>query len=213
MEMRDLLFGDLPTDSWPGKNSVGQETVEPWASFVRARKQAAACDREASVESLHQILAMTDLDSRHYLQAWHFMRMLGEGPGANDAKHLYGVIVEVAMDEGVDIVAGYEDHTARYYNHSGAGIVWERPNDSLNAAIDELLIAGKVVVDQIGPWEGERPPAPKTGQVRISLLVPSGLHFGQGPFETLSQDPRGGPVIGAAFRLMQALIGTTASAE
>jgi hypothetical protein len=89
--------------------------------------------------------------------------------------------------------------------------VWEHPNDSLNECIDELLIAGKVVVDQIGPWEGERPPAPPTGQVRISLLVPSGLHFGQGAYETLSQDTIGGPVIGAAFGLMQALIGTTSA--
>lgn len=209
MEMRDLLFGDLPADSWPGNNSVDQETVEPWSTFVRARNQTAAGDRVAAAQSLHQILKMKDLESRHYLQAWHFLRMHGEQPSAEEAKHLYGLIVEVGMNEGADIVAAYEDHTARYYNYSGAGIVWEHPNDSLDALIDELLIAGKVVVDQIGPWEGERPPAPPTGQVRISLLVPSGLHFGQGPYEALSQDGMGGPVIAAAFGLMQALIGTT----
>jgi hypothetical protein len=209
MEIRDLLFGDLPSESWPGNDSVNQETVEPWATFVKSRNLAAAGHREAAVESLRQVLALPDLESRHYLQAWHFLRALGEGPGEHEAKHLYGVVVEVAMDEGVDIVAAYEDYSARYYNYSGAGIVWEHPNDSLNSAIDELLKTGKVVVDQIGPWEGERPPAPTAGQVRINLLVPGGLHFGQGPYEALSQDGMGGPVIGAAFGLMQALIGTT----
>ena len=57
----------------------------------------------------------------------------------------------------------------------------------------------------IGPWEGERPPL-ITGQARISLLTPSGLHFGQAAFETLAQDTIGAPVIAAATRLMQALI-------
>jgi hypothetical protein len=42
--------------------------------------------------------------------------------------------------------------------------------------------------------------------VRINLLTPSGLHFGQGAFEVLASDPMGGPVIGSATRLMQELI-------
>ena len=58
----------------------------------------------------------------------------------------------------------------------------------------------------ISPWEGVRPDAPPTGQVRISMLVPSGLHFGQAPFEVLIQDQMGGPVIAAAMQLMQTLI-------
>jgi hypothetical protein len=51
-----------------------------------------------------------------------------------------------------------------------------------------------------------RPAAPPTGQVRINLLVPSGLHFGQGPLDALSRDPLGGPVIAAEMQLMQGLI-------
>lgn len=149
---------------------------------------------------------MPDLESRHYLQAWHFLRELGEQPSAVEAKQLYGVVVEVGMDEGLDIVAAYADHTARYFNYSGAAIIWERPDDSLDADVDALLGAGRIVAAQIGPWEGARPDAPDNGQVRISMLVPSGLHFGEAPFEILSRDPMGGPVISAAMRLMQGLI-------
>ncbi|UOQ72993.1 hypothetical protein [Hymenobacter cellulosilyticus] len=42
--------------------------------------------------------------------------------------------------------------------------------------------------------------------MRLNLLTPSGLHFGQAPFDTLWQDALGGPVLVAAQQLMQALI-------
>ena len=206
--IRDILFGDLPFSHWPNQVSTSVDG-EPWLSFISARDQLDSGNQENAKQTLRRILEMPDLESRHYLQAWHFLRELGEAPTDGDAKHLYGVVVEVALDEGLDIVAAYADHTARYLNYSGAAIVWERPNESLDQAIDSLLSAGRMVAAQIGPWEGPRPPAPPKGQLRISMLVPSGLHFGQGPFEALSGDPLGGPVIAAAMQLMQSLITMT----
>ena len=206
--IRDILFGDLPFSQWPNGSSTSVAD-EPWRSFISARDQLDSGNQESAKQTLRQILGMPDLESRHYLQAWHFLRQLGESPAEGDARQLYGVVVEVALDEGLDIVAAYADHTARYLNYSGAAIVWERPNESLDQAIDSLLSAGRMVAAQIGPWEGPRPPAPPKGQLRISMLVPSGLHFGQGPFEALSGDPLGGPVIAAAMQLMQSLITMT----
>jgi hypothetical protein len=203
--IRDVVFGDLPLSEWPSASSELSDE-EPWASFIKAGNQLNGGDEAAAKEALRGILAMPDLESRHYLQAWHFLRELGEQPSAVEAKQLYGVVVEVGMDEGLDIVAAYADHTARYFNYSGAAIIWERPDDSLDADVDALLGAGRIVAAQIGPWEGARPDAPDNGQVRISMLVPSGLHFGEAPFEILSRDPMGGPVISAAMRLMQGLI-------
>ena len=211
-DIREVLFGDLPFSQWPNETSTDVQG-EPWLSFAQARDQLNSGAKEGSKQTLRRILEMRDLESRHYLQAWHFLRELGESPSDGEAKQLYGVVVEVPLDEGLDIVAAYTDHTARYFNYSGAAIVWERPNESLDKAIDSLLEAGRVVVGQIGPWEGERPPAPPKGQVRISMLVPSGLHFGQGPFDALSGDPLGGPVIYAAMQLMQGLITRTKSAS
>jgi hypothetical protein len=153
---------------------------------------------------------MRGLESRHYLQAWHFLRELGVQANADEAKRVYGVVVEVALESGLDIVAAYADGAARYFNYSGAAVIWERPDDSLAQSIEALLEAGRVVAAQIGPWEGQRPAAPEPpGQVRISMLTPSGLHFGQGPFETLAADPLGGPVISSATKLMMELIGKT----
>jgi hypothetical protein len=119
---------------------------------------------------------------------------------------VYGVVVEVSMKQGLDIVAAYADHSARYFNYSGAAVIWENPDDSLGEEIENLLNAGKNIIHNIGPWEGERPGVPPKGQARVSMLTPSGLHFGQAPIDALANDEMGGPIIMAATNLMQALI-------
>jgi hypothetical protein len=206
-EIRDTLFGDMPFTSWP--SDAASVESEPWKLFVDAREQIVSGDSEGAKQTLHQILSLAGLESRHYLQAWHFLRGLDEQPPAEEAKRVHGVIVEVGMEEGADIVAAYSDHCARYFNYSGAAIVWEKPNNSLDDEIDAVLEAGRVVVAAIGPWDGERPPEPTNGQVRINILVPGGLHFGEAPFAALANDPMGGPVITAAMQLMQELIAKT----
>jgi hypothetical protein len=118
---------------------------------------------------------------------------------------VHGVVVEVGMPQGADIVAAYTNYTARYLNYTGAGEIWERPDSSLDAPIKALLDAGRNVVQHIGPWEEARPPAPTNGNVRLNMLTPSGLHFGYGGFQTLSQDPMGKALIDPATALMVSL--------
>lgn len=204
LAIRETLFGDMPMTSWPGAGMASE--LEPWKSFAEARSQLDHSEIEAAKQTLQRILSEPDLESRHYLQAWHFLRGLGEPPSADEAKKLFGVVVEVALDEGLDVVAAYADHTARYFNYSGAAVIWDRPNSSLDSVIDRLLEAGRVIVEKIGPWEQPRPPAPVAGYARINLLVPEGLNFGEGPFANLANDQLGGPVISTAMNLMQALI-------
>ena len=204
VEPRDTLFGDLPLSEWPPDPASAEGS--PWDSFLAARRGLESSDPPSAVASLRRVLSAPGLESRHYLQAWHHLRAVGEQPGEGQAKHLYGVVVEVSMPDGLDLLAAYEDGTARYYNYSGAGIVWDGADGSLDPAVSALLEAGRTLVTQIGPWEGARPPAPRDGNVRASLLTPSGLHFGEGSFDALASDPLGGPVIVAATRLMQELI-------
>jgi hypothetical protein len=208
-DIRNVLFGDLPFSEWPNQSTIA--TIEPWRSFQEAGKHIADGNAEQAKQKLHEILAMANLEARHYLQAWHFLRGVGEQPPPDQAKRIYGVVVEVGLDDGLDVVAAYSDLTARYLNYSGAAIIWERADDSLDHSINALLRAGAVVAQKIGPWEKVRPPAPQPGQVRINLLVPSGLHFGQGPLAAISADPLGGPVIDAAMKLLHGLIAKTQS--
>jgi hypothetical protein len=159
-----------------------------------------------AIRTLRKIIATPNLESRHYIQAWHFLKPLGVFAPADKAKEVYGVIVEVAMKGGLDIVAAYADHSARYFSYSGAAVNWEHPDDSLMEEIYKLLDAGRNIIHNIGPWEEERPAAPPDGQARVSMLTPGGLHFGQAPFNALANDEMGGPIIKAATDLMGALI-------
>ena len=104
------------------------------------------------------------------------------------------------------MVAAYADHTARYFNYSGAGVVWDIPDQEIDQLIDRLLSLGQEIIPHIGLWEQERPPAPPVGSVRINLLTSGGLYFGQAAFADMGQDPLGGKALKAAITLMKALI-------
>jgi hypothetical protein len=204
-DIRDTLFGDMPFDAWTATPSE----EEPWKSFKLAKASLDKRENSICASILQEITSRKGLESRHYLQAWMFLKPLGITPAPEIAKRVLGVVVEVGMNSGLDLLAGYEDFSARYYNYSGAAVIWEKPDTSLNEAIARLIVAAQVVANVIGPWDEPRPPQPKSGKIRINMLTPSGLHFGEAPFETLSKDRLGGPVVAAATQLMQRLIQKT----
>jgi hypothetical protein len=202
--VRDTLFGDVPVEKWLPKNA--DESARPWSEFVAAHTRLTAGDQPGAVAAWRSIVEQPGLEPRHYLQAWHFLRARGVQPPTDRAKSVLGVVVEVSLKEGLDLLAAYADYSARYYNHSGAGVVWEHPDTSLDSTIDTLLAAAGTIVAQIGPWKGERPGPPSTGQARLSFLTPSGLHFGQGDMGVLASDPLAGGLLRTATLLMQGLI-------
>lgn len=202
--MRDTLFGDMPLDAWPPSGAAAEQ--EPWRSFVKAREAIAAGQTAEAIAAWRCISEMPSLESRHYAQAWHFLRTYGVQPPADKAKLLLGVVVEVSMHAGVDLLAAYPEHTARYWNYSGKSIVWEHADQSLDPFIDALLRSGEQILRIIGPWEKPRPPVPPVGHMRVNLLAPSGLHLGEGPVDVLSADPLAKPAVEAATVLMQQLI-------
>ncbi len=198
-DIRNVLFGDRKIEQWSGSGM-------PWELFLKAKDEISLGKNTEAVKTLKDIISIEGLESRHYIQAWYFLRQLGEVPDNNIGSKVYGVVIEVALEQGLDILVAYEDYTARYFNYSGAAIVWDKPDNSLNESIASLLSIGQTVVDRIGPWDNERPKPPERGNVRLNFLTPRGLHFGEGPFNLLSKDPMGGPVIAAGIKLMQQLI-------
>ena len=119
-----------------------------------------------------------------------------------DSKELLGVIIEVGLENGLDVVAAFKDGTARYINQSGKLIIWETKTDESEKLVDDLFAASLLVVSKIGAWDKARLPQPGKDQIRINFLVAEGLYFGQGPFEVLARDAMGGPVIHAAQQLL-----------
>lgn len=203
-EIREMLFGDVPLERWRPADGAAHEG--PWAAFDEARSALSRNDRASTEQTLRQLLSSPDLESRQRLQAWHVLRQIGVQPDAAEAKQVLGVVLEVPLDAGLDTLAAYRDYGARFISHGGKMIVWETRDPQIDACIDELLAAGQRVADVIGPWLEPRRGPPAQGDVRLNLLTPSGLHFGEGPFEVLSRDGMGGPLIAAGTRLMQALI-------
>jgi hypothetical protein len=202
--IRDTLFGDVPFEHW-----ASSETGEPWVSFKAAKEARARGDGDACVQILKDIVSREGLESRQYLQGWHFLKQFGVQPPPEKAKELLGIVVEVGMERGLDLLAAYPDFRARYYNFSGAAVIWERPDSSLDAPVQKLLDSATPVISKIGLWTQARPAEPRKGCIRINMLTPSGLHFGEGMFQALASDPLGGPMVTAATQLMQAMIKKT----
>jgi hypothetical protein len=204
-EIRELLFGDVPLAEWRSRDQGG-DSLEPWSGFVAVRLALEKGDPTSAIDILQEQLSRPNLESRQHLQIWHFLRQLGVQPKDVEANRVHGVVLEVHLPGGLDTLAAYADRSARYINHGGRLIVWETRDEAIDRVIDKVIQVGQLVAEAIGPWEEARPPAPAKGDARLSMLTPSGLHFGEGPFDALSQDPMGGPMIAAGAELMQALI-------
>lgn len=116
--------------------------------------------------------------------------------------------VEVPLDNGLDVLAAFSDGGVRYLNQSGKIAVVEADDTPLAGLAKELIAASRPIVEKIGPWEEQRLPPPKAGNVRITFLVSDGLYFGEGPYAVLQADDMAGPVLAKAAQLLQEVVDT-----
>ena len=118
-----------------------------------------------------------------------------------------GFVLEVALDQGLDVLAAYADGSVRYINRTGKMTLIE-PGASAEAAAyaRRLLAISQPVVDQLGPWDQPRRPPPAPPNVRLNFVVSDGLYFGEGPFDFMQQDGRAGPLIQEASQLLTYIV-------
>ena len=166
------------------------EATGPWQALF-----ATPSDPDA----LKALAADTSAESRLRILAFNALR---EQSNAAHSKELLGVIIEVGMDDGLDTLAAYRDLHARYINYSGKMVIWETNEPTVDQKIRNLLAAAERVIEKIGPSTEPRLPPPASDLIRMTFLVSDGLYFGQGPAESLQQDPLGGPVIAEATELL-----------
>ena len=206
--LRPTIFGDAALDVWAA-HGAGHPS-EPWNSFDRARQLAQAGHQDEAVTIWQQIAATDGLESRHTLQAWHFLRQAGLPPPADQARLVLGVAAEIPVRKGHDLLAAYRDGTARYLNYSGKALIWEDHSDTrIGAAITGWLAAGQLIADAIGVWDQPSLPALPAGHARLMMLTPGGHRFGQAPVAALSQDPKAGPFLTAATSVLQLITSRT----
>ena len=110
------------------------------------------------------------------------------------------------MPKGLDLLAAYADHTARYFNFSGSAVVLDTPMADVSKLIDDLFDVGQQIADKIGTWDKPRPAPPTNGNCRINFLTAGGLRFGQGEMSVLMKDPAAGPALKRATLLMQKMV-------
>lgn len=141
-----------------------------------------------------------------------YRRLRSEG-AATPRGEVLGVVVEVALERGLDTLAAYADGRVRYINQTGAMSIIEDTNSPLREKALALVSAAAPLVARIGPWTEERRPPPTGANARLSFLVSDGLYFGEGPMDALSGDPLGGAVVKAAVDLLMTTVDLAAPGD
>lgn len=184
----NLLFCD---DINLFKTQGANTNVGLWGTLLAERPDKAA---------LHKVANDVSNEGRVRSIAFNRLRALGESV---PPKRLLGVIVEVPLENGLDVLAAFSEGGVRYLNQSGKVAIFEGQGNPLEKMAKKLVAVSEPIVGKIGPWDKERLPPPKSGNVRITFLVSDGLYFGEGPFTVLQRDPMAGPVLSSAAQLLQ----------
>ncbi|MDZ4747357.1 MAG: hypothetical protein SH808_02655 [Saprospiraceae bacterium] len=151
---------------------------------------------------LQKIVFDETVESRVKLLACAALRKLNQ---PIEEKELLGVIVEVGLDEGLDVLASYQDGSARYINYTGKMILWDVPDKGSAEMTAQIFRDSLNIVHRIGPWTEPRRSHPSKGIVRISFLVSDGLYFGEGPVNVLFNDELAAPALSSCTGMMQYL--------
>jgi hypothetical protein len=203
--LRPLLYGNVPIEGWGSDAGDGSE---PWSSFARARTLYAAGRVADAIQEWRSVASMPDLESRQTLQAWHFLRKAGVPVPDDEAKIVLGVVAEMPVQSGHDVLAGYRDGSVRYLNYSGkVAVIEDRTIVAVQSPLQAWLALAQEMVSAIGPWDKPTLPPLPEGHGRIIMLTPSGPHFGQAPADALLGDPFAAKFLAAATGLLQAVVG------
>ena len=122
-----------------------------------------------------------------------------------DGACVWGVVVEVGMSGGLDLLAAYANGTARYYNYSGRAVVWEDVDPAIDALVADVLQAAVKILPYIGLSSEPLRSPPGTSSARLSILTPDGFAFGEGPLEVLGRDQMASSLLGPATALIAKL--------
>lgn len=159
--------------------------------------------KEADIAALRALAEDQSQESRIRMLAYSRLRACNERV---PEKKLLGVIIEMSLDDGLDVLAAFEDGGARYMNHSEKMTVFETAPADIEIKIRKLLAASQTAVNQIGPWDQARLAPPQKENVRMTFLVSDGLYFGQGPIDFMEKEPMAAPIIAAGTELLVAIV-------
>jgi len=184
----NLLFCD---DLSLFKSQESTKGKGPWPTLLAEQPDKTALRKIASDEA-----------NEGRVRALAYARLRAAGDNV-PPKKLLGVIIEVPLQQGLDVLAAFSEGGVRYINQTGKVAIFEGKGNPVEVLAKELVSVSQPLVNQIGPWDRQRLPPPKAGNVRMSFLVSDGLYFGEGPFAALQQDSMAGLVLAKATQLLQ----------
>jgi hypothetical protein len=187
----NLLFCDDPTLF---KRPDDTPAEAPWLQLLAEPADTAALRGIAEDEAN---------EGRVRALGYNRLRAAGE---TVPAKVLLGVIVEVPLPQGLDVLAAFSEGGVRYLNQSGKVAIFEGRGHPVEGLAKELVAVSRPLVNLIGPWDKPRLPPPRGGNVRMTFLVSDGLYFGEGPFGALQQDAMAKPILAKATQLLQRVV-------
>ena len=191
-EIYDLLFCDQAAafQPKPGVEAADWQLILFGDGQDPAKVEKLANDEEA--------------DSSVRALAFNWLR----AHGRNTVKGLVlGVVVEVPLREGLDVIAAYADGSVRYINQTGKmGFFEPGAAPEVSRKAKQLVELAKPLVARIGPWEDARLPPPVKPNIRITFIVSDGLYFGQGPLDAMLEDTYSGPLVSQGSELLKEMV-------
>jgi hypothetical protein len=171
----------------------------PWvlmaAAYVKLRMNEAA---EAG--RLLRAVTLISSEARLRLWAWHNLRSLGKYPSPDLARQVLGVIIEVPYEDRADVLAAYADGSARYINHQGGMIVWDRLDETITPLVMNVIR----LTQPVGSEQEERSDDPVLpDQVRLNVLTAGGMYVWEG---TPGDTPEMAAIFAAMAELLRALV-------
>jgi hypothetical protein len=181
-ESRNLIYELLFCDDIElYKRNTTNKDISPWNILFAGKP---------NIKDLRKLIMNDDTESRVKLLAYKKLQLAGE---LIEEKELLGVIVEVGMDEGLDVLASFRDGTARYINHSERMLIWETTDQTSSEITTQLFRESANIVQRIGPWD------------KLTFLVSDGIYFGEGEINSFFNEPLAAPALQSATALMQYL--------
>ena len=195
------MRGALSIDDWL---SLANHFEPPGEAFGLA-DDGPGQSRDKRFALLERIASDANVETIHRVQA---IRLLSAfGVEASESQEILGIVLEMSMPKGVDILAGYVDHTAYYINYSGKAVVWKRPDATLDAGINTFLEAARNLLAGSDSLSSQVPSGPlTTGRGQMRLMSLDGCRFVEDTFDNLAARTQEGQVLVSGTQLLSKLI-------
>lgn len=174
----------------------------PWVLMAAAHVKL-KMDEAAEAGRLLRAVTLISNEARLRLWAWHNLRQLGKYPSPDLARQVLGAVIEVPFEDRLDVLAAYADGTARYINHQGGMIVWDRVDEIITPLVMNVI---REALPFGAPQEDRLEEHIPGDQVRLSVLTPGGIHVWQG---VAAENPALTKVFSHMADLLRALVQVT----